>query len=151
MHQLARGFAIAGGIAIGMLLLVTLISITGRFFFESPIPGDIEIAQLLVGFSISCFLPWCQYHRSHVVVEFFTQRLSPSAQENLCRIGDLIMGLIAGLLAWRTAMAALSALPTNEGSMILGIPVWLNYAALAPGFAVMGMIAIWRSSQKLHG
>jgi TRAP-type C4-dicarboxylate transport system permease small subunit len=151
MHLLAQGFAMAGGIAIGILVLITLSSVLGRILFQSPIPGDIEIAQLLMAFAISCFLPWCQTHRSHVAVEFFTQRCSRRAQQSLHSIGDLLMGLIASLLAWRTAMAALSAFSTNEGSMILGIPVWVNYAVLVPGFLLMGLIAFWRVIKVRHG
>lgn len=145
MQAIAHGFALVGGLALVLLVLTTVISVLGRTFFKTPIPGDIEIAQLLMAFAISCFLPWCQWHRSHVVIEFFTQGLSQSSRRHLQHIGDALMGVIAALLAWRTLMAAISALSTNEGSMILGIPVWLNYAVLVPGFAMMAAVGIWLS------
>lgn len=137
-----------GGIALALLVLTTVTSVIGRTLFKTPVPGDIEIAQLLMAFAISCFLPWCQWHRSHVIVEFFTQGLSNRWQRQLQQIGDGLMGMIAGLLAWRTFMAAVSALPTNEGSMILGIPIWLNYAALVPGFVIMAAIGLWLSIRR---
>ena len=148
MQAIAHGFAMVGGVALALLVLTTVVSVGGRALFESPIPGDIEIAQLLMAFAISCFLPWCQWHRSHVMIEFFTQRLSHHQQLRLQQLGDGLMGLIAGLLAWRTLMAAISALPTNEGSMILGIPVWLNYAVLVPGFVMMSAIGLWLSIRR---
>jgi TRAP-type C4-dicarboxylate transport system permease small subunit len=145
MQQLAQRFAMVGGIAIGLLMLTTLTSVAGRTFFRAPIPGDIEIAQLLMAFAISCFLPWCQWQGSHVAIEFFTQRLGQRTQHTIGRVGHGLMGLVAGLLAWRTLIAAISALSTNEGSMILGIPIWLNYAVLVPGFAAMALIGLWRA------
>jgi TRAP-type C4-dicarboxylate transport system permease small subunit len=148
MQRLAQRFAMLGGIAVGLLMLTTLVSVAGRTFFRTPIPGDIEVAQLLMAFAISCFLPWCQWQRSHVAIEFFTQRLSQRTQHILHRLGDGFLGVIAGLLAWRTLIAAASALPTNEGSMILGIPIWVNYAVLVPGFLAMAVIGLWRSTGR---
>lgn len=148
MQAIAHGFAMVGGLALGLLMLTTVVSVLGRTFFKTPIPGDLEIAQLLMAFAISCFLPWCQWHRSHVVIEFFTRGLSHSQQRHLQHVGDALMGMIAGLLAWRTFMAAISALTTNEGSMILGIPVWLNYAVLVPGFVMMAIIGVWLSIRR---
>jgi TRAP-type C4-dicarboxylate transport system permease small subunit len=136
-----------GGVALALLVLTTVVSVGGRALFESPIPGDIEIAQLLMAFAISCFLPWCQWHRGHVMIEFFTRSASRRQQQRLQRIGDGLMAAIAAVLAWRTLLAAISAYPTNEGSMILGIPIWINYAALVPGFAVMAVIALWPRQQ----
>jgi TRAP-type C4-dicarboxylate transport system permease small subunit len=147
MQALARGFAVIGGAAIGVLAALTLISVMLRLLFKSPIPGDIEIAQFLMAFAISCFLPWCQWHRGHVMIEFFTRSASRRQQQRLQRIGDGLMAAIAAVLAWRTLLAAISAYPTNEGSMILGIPIWINYAALVPGFAVMAVIALWPRQQ----
>ncbi|WVN42462.1 TRAP transporter small permease [beta proteobacterium MWH-UniP1] len=148
MQRLARGFAMLGGIALGLLVLTTVVSVIGRSLFQAPIPGDIEIAQLLMAFAISCFLPWCQWHHSHVVIEFFTKGLTQRHQRQLQRVGDGLMGLIAAVLAWRTLSAAVSALPTNESSMILGIPTWIHYAILVPGFALMAMIGLSISARR---
>lgn len=143
MQTLARWFAVVGGVVIGLLAILTVISVIGRVVLQAPIRGDIEIAQFLMAFAISCFLPWCQWQRSHVVIEFFTQHVSRRLQVKLQQLGDGLMGIIAGIFAWRTALAAISALPTNEGSMLLGIPTWLNYAVLVPGFGVMAVIGLW--------
>lgn len=141
LERLALGFAYAGGAALTLMVTTTLVSVCGRTLFATPIPGDLEIVQLLMAIAISCFLPWAQIQQSHVVVDFFTRGLSLAVSEILSRIANGLMALIAALFAWRTAASTLSALNTHESSMLLEIPIWLNYATLVPGFFTMALIA----------
>ena len=141
MLTLARQLALLGGIALMAMVLITVISILGRSLMRAPIPGDVEMVQFLMAFAISCFLPWCQARQSHVLIGFFTDGCAAWLRDALSRIGCIGLAAMAAVLAWRTLSAAISAYPTGQGSMILGIPVWINTAALVPGFALMAAIA----------
>ena len=142
LERLAIGFAYAGGAALIFIVATTLVSVCGRTLFATPIPGDLEIVQLMMAIAISCFLPWAQIQQSHVVVDFFTRSVSLAISQRLSRLANGLMTFIAALFAWRTAASTLSALTTNESSMILEIPIWLNYATLVPGFSTMALIAV---------
>jgi len=52
-----------------------------------------------------------------------------------------------GLLAWRAGAGALAVREAGETSMILGWPMWFSYAALAPGLALSGLIALLQAWQ----
>lgn len=147
LEKASNRLALIGGISLIMMALITMISILGRALFGQPIPGDIELAQLLTAFAIASFLPWCQAQKAHVFVDFFTARTSPVNQQRLQRIGHLLIAVILGVLAWRTMMAAASALQTSESSMILGIPIWVHSLGLIPGFLLASLVAL---SQAMH-
>lgn len=125
-----------------MMALITVISILGRTLLDRPIPGDIELAQLMTAFAISSFLPWCQVQKAHVFIDFFTTRLSPLVQQGLERLGLLLLASLFGVLAWRTTEAAGSALQTSETTMLLGIPIWIQSVVLIPGFLLAGLVAV---------
>ena len=42
------------------------------------------------------------------------------------------------LLAWRTAIGGLNAWNRSSGSMMLGFPEWVVYAAMVPPLALTG-------------
>jgi hypothetical protein len=49
-------------------------------------------------------MPWCQFQRGNIIVDFFTTRASPPTIERLDRFGALILGCAMALLAWRTSI-----------------------------------------------
>lgn len=148
LEKTSHHLAMIGGLALITMALITMVSILGRTLLDRPIPGDIELAQLLTAFAISSFLPWCQVQRGHVFVDFFTARISQRLQEHLQRVGLLCLGVILGTLAWRTMRAASSALDTSETSMILSIPIWIQSAVLIPGFLLAALVALLQATGR---
>lgn len=143
---LARALSWFGGtVLIGMLGL-SVMSVVGRKFFDSPVQGDFELVQLGCAICVASFLPWCQIEQGHVIVDFFTLKLTPRTKSRLDAIGAALLALCAALLAWRLALGAFSVWSNQETTMILGAPVWLGYAPLVPAFALLaatGIYAAW--------
>lgn len=65
--------------------------------------------------------------------------------------GPLLLALMVLLLAWRTAAGALAVGGAGETSMILALPMWWVYGALAPGLALTGVIAVHQALVRLAG
>ena len=151
LHRLAWGFAILGGLCASVVALMTVASIAMRSLLSRPIQGDVELTQLGIALCISLCLPWCQLHGGNIIVDFFTQRASERTVRRLDALGGLLMALTVGLLAWRTGAGALAVGGAGETSMILGLPMWWIYAALAPGLALAGVIALVQAGLRLAG
>lgn len=143
---LARALSwMGGGVLIAMLGL-SVFSIAGRKFFDSPVQGDFELVQLGCAICVACFLPWCQIEKGHVIVDFFTLHTSPRTKARLDALGALLLGACAALVAWRLALGTWSVWSTQETTMILGAPVWIGYAPLVPAFALLaatGFYSAW--------
>jgi TRAP-type C4-dicarboxylate transport system permease small subunit len=142
LDALATALALLGG---GLLLgvaLLTAVSVVGRWLASQPVTGDIELVQLATAASIALFLPYCQVHGSHLVVDFFTARSSGPMQRRLDAVGSALAGVVFFLMAWRAGVAVAEMRRAAETTMVLGIPLWVPYAAMVPGLALAGIMGV---------
>ena len=151
LRRLAVLFAIAGGLAGCAVALMTVISVTGRAITSQPISGDIELTQFGTGLCIALCLPWAQLHGSNIIVDFFTQGARERTLRVLDAFGAFLLAVMVGVLAWRTAVGALAVHDAFETTMILGLPMWVAYAVLAPGLALTAVIALVQVKLHLTG
>ncbi|MEW6706445.1 MAG: TRAP transporter small permease [Pseudomonadota bacterium] len=151
LRRLAVLFAIAGCVAACLVALLTSASIVGRSLWARPIPGDVELTQFGIALCISLCLPWAQLHGSNIIVDFFTQRTAARTLRKLDAIGSLLLALMVGLLAWRSAVGAFSVYEAGESTMILDLPMWVAYAVLSPGLALTALIALVQTKRRWCG
>jgi TRAP-type C4-dicarboxylate transport system permease small subunit len=151
LGRLALGFALAGAaVALGAALMVVA-SVVLRATTSRPISGDVELTQFAVAFAISLALPWCQWQRANIIVDFFTQQLRQRTRGWLDATGCLFIAAMCALLAWRTGVAAAAVHAAGESTMVLELPMWWVYAALAPGLALTAFIALWQAALIARG
>ena len=148
LGNLARLSAILAGLLMTFITLLTCASIIGRETVGQTIAGDFELSGIATGAAIALFMPWCQYTRGHIIVDFFTARASASTQAGLDRLGALMMSATFVLMAWRTALGGLNAYQTQSSTMMMGVPEWYVYAAMVPAFVLTALIAL---AQAMHG
>ena len=129
--------AIAGGLVFVALVVMSIVSITGRKLFSWPVPGDVEVLQMCAAFASSCFFAYCHMINSDVKVDFFTHNLAPAKVRSLDAFGALMVGLFGALIAWRTAAGAIAVKDVGETSAILGWPVWIAQGLMVPGFVLL--------------
>lgn len=141
IDRAARGFALFGGVLLTAIAAISVVSILGRWLLGKPIQGDFELVQIACAGCVTCFLPWCQMRRGHVLVDFFTNRLPPRTRLWFDAAGTLAIAAVAGLVAWRTGAGLLAVKAAGETSMILGMPIWWGYVPMAPAFALLALAA----------
>ncbi|HEV8689207.1 MAG TPA: TRAP transporter small permease [Ideonella sp.] len=151
LRPLSLAFAVAGGGVACIVAAMTVTSIVMRSLLSRPIPGDVELTQLGIALAISLCLPWAQLHGANIIVDFFTQSLEPRANRRLDAVGALLLAAMCALLSWRTSMGALAVHAAGETSMILDLPMWWVYAALAPGLALTALIALVQAARCWRG
>jgi TRAP-type C4-dicarboxylate transport system permease small subunit len=142
LRNISHAMGLSGALAALALSLMTTLSVASRALFNTPIPGDIEITQMGIALAISLCLPWCQLRRANIIVDFFTQHIDLRSRQRLDGLGCLLLVVMYSLLAWRTGAGALAVREAGETSMIISLPMWWAYAALAPGLALAALIAL---------
>ncbi len=141
----ARLCAIAAGALMTLITLLTCVSIVGRELVGTTVPGDFELVALATGAAIGLFMPLCQVHRGNIVVDFFTARVPHRINARLDRLGTLLLALSFALLSWRAGVGGLNAWDTHSSTMLLGVPEWIAYATMVPGFALTAVIALYQT------
>ena len=145
-----RASAILGGVALVAITLMTLTSVIGRAVFSKPILGDFELVQLACAVCVASFLPYCQWKRGNIIVDFFTAGASAVAIERFDRLGALLVALVFALLAWRTTLGGLNAYATRSSSMMMGLPEWIVYVAMVPPFILTTVIGLYQTIFGQH-
>lgn len=143
-----RASAILGGVALVAITLMTLTSVIGRAVFSKPILGDFELVQLACAVCVASFLPYCQWKRGNIIVDFFTTRTSARTQAWLDALGALLVAVVTALAGWRTGVGALAVKAGGETSMLMGVPIWISYAFITPGLLLTAVVALYTAKQS---
>lgn len=147
LEWLAKGLAIAGGLVLTAVTLMSLYSVVMRNLAGAPIQGDFELVQMGCAVAVAAFLPFTQLRDGNIFVDFFTARATDRTKARLDGVGALLVGLALALIAWRTGVGASEAFRNGETTMIMALPVWWGYAAMTPSIAVAALAALhaaWR-------
>ncbi len=148
LELLAKACAIAAGVLLTVITLMTCVSLIGRNTTGWTIVGDFELSGFAAGAAIALFLPWCQWRRGNIIVDFFTAKASDATNARLERAGALLLAACMALLTWRTAIGGLSAWNSQASSMMLGLPEWIVYCGIVPPLALTAVIG---AVQALRG
>jgi len=101
LHGVATILAIIGGLLSCVMAVLVTVSVTGRYLFSRPVPGDYDIVGIICGCAIFAFLPYCQLNRGNVVADFFTQSASPRTKAVLDAAGSFLFLAAAIMFTWR--------------------------------------------------
>ena len=145
-----KAAAVVGSLVFTALVVMSIVSITGRKIWSTPVPGDVELLQMCSAFAAASFFAYCHLNRGDVKVDFFTDRLPARAVHSLDAIGSLLVGLFGALIAWRTGAGAGMLKAAGETSMILGLPLWLGQALMVPGFVLLALAGFYTCAWHLR-
>jgi TRAP-type C4-dicarboxylate transport system permease small subunit len=150
LERAAKFCAIVGGVLLTLITLSTCLNIIGRETIGRTAPGDFELVGVAAGAAIALFMPWCQFTRNNIMVDFFTAKCSVATHAKLDRCGSLLMALLFAVLAWRTTLGGLNSWNTNTTTMMMGFPEWIVYAFMVPAFVLTALIALSQSWLGMH-
>jgi len=142
LGNLAFALACLSGVVLLVAALVTIASVMGRNFFDLSFDGDTEVVAALGAGAVALFLPWCQFTKGNIIVDFFTSKCAARTLLRLDRVGAAMVAIVLFIVAYRTGLGAFSAWKSGAGSMLMGIPDWLIQTSFLPGLILAAIIAV---------
>ncbi len=127
LYLISKWMAVFGGVILFILAILTTISVFGRKFFDTPVPGDFELVAIGTGVAVFACLPYCQLMRGNVLVDFFMNNAPTRAKTIADIIAGLIFLAIGLMLTWRMIYGAIDMHDVNEVSMTIGFPRWSTF------------------------
>ena len=127
LYLISKWMAVFGGVILFILAILTTISVFGRKFFDTPVPGDFELVAIGTGVAVFACLPYCQLMRGNVLVDFFMNNAPTRAKTIADIIAGLIFLAIGLMLTWRMNYGAIDMHDVNEVSMTIGFPRWSTF------------------------
>jgi TRAP-type C4-dicarboxylate transport system permease small subunit len=136
--------AIVASFALFVMMALIVVDVVGRYFFNSPLSGAIELVGLLLIVAATFGLGYCQMRRAHIRITIIFERFSRTGKYILEMLA-YICGIGASfLVCWQTYLRSVTYLKMSQGNIteILGIPLFPFLLMLALGFGWMCVIFI---------
>lgn len=119
------------------MMLFTVANVVLRAFFNSPIPGDvelIEIAMICTGF---LGVAWCALKGKHIRVDLLVAYFPKRAQCIIDALGYLAVLGASTIIAWQSIVEGLANREIHRASPSLEIPIFPFYWVMSLGYAVL--------------
>ncbi|MCP4560048.1 MAG: TRAP transporter small permease [Bosea sp.] len=143
----AKVLAIIGGLLFVGLVVMSIVSIVGRKLLSAPVPGDVELLQMIAAAASAAFFAYCHLNHGDVKVDFFTAAAPPWVNHALDAFGSLLVGLVGAVLTWRVYVGAIGVREDGETSAILDIPIWWAQIAMVPGFVMLTLAGLYMAAR----
>jgi TRAP-type C4-dicarboxylate transport system permease small subunit len=113
-------------------MMITVIDVFLRFFFNSPITGTTEISQLMMIIIVFPALGWAAVDRTHIRVDLLI-RLFPDKPKAVLNSITLLIALgVYSIIAWRSF---LESAVVNRQTSLINLPFapfyWIMSVSLA--------------------
>jgi TRAP-type C4-dicarboxylate transport system permease small subunit len=142
LYRATEAWALIGGVLLLAIALMTSYSASAGWLFGKPLPGDVEMVEMLTAVSVFMFLPYCQITGANVTADLFTAGASPRAVALLELLGAVVALAFSLLLLWRMYEGLLDYRQYVETTTILKIPIWWAYPAALASLALLAAAAV---------
>jgi len=151
LHRAVEAWALLGGLVLLAIALMTSWSATSGWLFGKPLPGDVELVEMLTAVSVFMFLPYCQLTGANVTADLFTAKASPRTVALLTLLGAVVALGFSLLLLWRMYEGLLDYRRYVETTTILKIPIWYAYVPALVSLALLAAAAAASVRAALRG
>ncbi|HEX6268345.1 MAG TPA: TRAP transporter small permease subunit [Burkholderiales bacterium] len=150
MRRAVELWALLGGLLLLGVALMTTWSASSGVLLSRPLPGEVELTEMLVAVAVFMFLPYCQLTGANVTADIFTARASDRTVALLGVLSALAALAFSALLIWRMYEGLLDYREYVETTTILHIPIWYAYVPALASLALLVGAALASMSQALR-
>jgi TRAP-type C4-dicarboxylate transport system permease small subunit len=104
------------------MMAITCVDVVGRYFFNAPLQGALEITELMLAATIFSALPLVTLREEHVVIDLLDSFMSEWMLRAQHVFACLVGAFALAVLTWRLWERGVQ-LQTGETTVVLRIPV----------------------------
>jgi len=150
VHALIRVLTWVATGALGIMILFVVSNVLARFLFKKPLPGTIEIIELVTVVIVFFSVAYTEVRRAHIYVELVVSRLPRHARAILASIMYFLAAAFFAAMGWRGGVLAWSYLfPTVRETYVLSIPIAPFMIVIAFGSLVLALETLVHVFQPL--
>jgi TRAP-type C4-dicarboxylate transport system permease small subunit len=129
-----EGLVIVAGMLVVVMMVVTMVDVILRSFFNSPLEGAYEITEFMMGGVVFLGLAYMQRAKGHLAIELFTERMPPWGRSLVRALGYLIALVLFSAIAYEASGLAYQAWEIQDYTMgAARLPLWPVKTAIAFG------------------
>ena len=137
--------------ALILMMFLTAADVAGRFFFNSPISGAMELVEYLMAIIVPFSVAYCALKKSHVAVDLIVDHF-PKGLQKICHFFVTIPAIVFILLiSWQNYLSIFETYESKMTSAVLLIPAYPFIIPIVIGtfvFAVIMVVQLFTSKTK---
>ena len=136
---------VLGGLAaltLFFIMLLTCADVAGRYIFNEPVPGALEVTEFVMGALIFTSLPLVTLRQEQVTVDLFEQFIPRFVKPALHWLLNAVSCACLAVIAWRLWVKAGQMFSNGEFTAVLQIKVWplvyyMSFQAAVTAFVLL--------------
>lgn len=129
-------------VSLFVLMFLITVDALGRYFFSAPIPGSLEVTDMLMCAVIFAVLPLVCLRRGHITIDLLDHFVGP----RLGRVRDVFVGIVGAvffaLVAWRMTEYGFKLKSYGDHSLLLKIPLYPASLFIAFSAALSALVLL---------
>jgi TRAP-type C4-dicarboxylate transport system permease small subunit len=138
-----------GYISLAGIVLITTVDVTGRYLFNKPLLGSLEITELTMAVLGGFAMLYTTTQRGHISVDLFFVRFSRRARLIVESFGSLLGFGAWGVIAYQVYLLGMRVLRLDESSTLLRIPISPFQFTFALGLALYSLTLLIQGLRPL--
>ncbi len=128
-----------------LLVILTCIDVIGRYFFNSPLTGAVELVQVCMGLIVFLSFPLMFLRNDHVIVDLFSVVQKGYLGWIIAIVFLLITVFVAVMLGDRVYDYAVRAFEDGDETEYLGIPRYLVVSLITIAIFAAAAVSLLRA------
>lgn len=117
-------FSRIGILVMMFLTFITVIDISGRYLFNKPLPGTIELTELALVVIVYLTLGYAEHFGEHIVIDTVYKIMPKGVRYVLFILASIISFISILLMSWQLYVYAGRMLSGGYKTGVLGIPYY---------------------------
>ncbi|KAB2936124.1 MAG: TRAP transporter small permease [Rhodocyclaceae bacterium] len=138
----------ATALILACIMLLTCVDVAGRYVFSEPVPGALEVTELMMGALIFASLPMVTLRNQQVTIDLFSPFIPAAVKPALHVLIHVASGLCMGVISWRLWVKAGQMFEQGDTTAVLQLKVWPLVYFMSALAAVTAAILILMIRQK---
>jgi len=145
LERIERVVALWGGFAVFTMMLLAVISVTGRNFFNMPLPGYVDWIEVLMPLIAFLGIAWTQRQGGHIRMDILVGRLGGRALWAAEFVTTLVALVLIALLIWgafahfQRSFDWAAPLWSRDSSIDIKLPLWPAKLLVPLAFSLLAL------------
>jgi TRAP-type C4-dicarboxylate transport system permease small subunit len=143
----------ASAVILAAIMLLTCIDVAGRYVFSMPVPGALEVSELMMGALIFSSLPLVTLRQQQVTIDIFEPFIPRLVKPALHVLIQLTAGLCLGVISWRLWIRGGQMMQQGDTTAVLQISVWplVYFMSVLAGITSIILLLMIRHKETAGG
>lgn len=160
LFRLEAALALAGGLAVFSLMLLAVVSVGGRNFFNAPLPGYVDWIEQMMPLIAFIGVAYCQRLGGHIRMDIFISHLHGRSLWLFELVGTILMLILVILMIWGSwahferSFDFAAPLWSRDSSLDIRLPLWPAKLLVPVAFGVLAarlLLQSWGYARALAG